>query len=115
MKYSVLVSSILAAVLLIGSTSCLVPPSPTPGPPQVSQTVKSDKQRITSPVASQSDLTALVKGNNVFALNAFQKIKKDDNLFFSPYSISVALAMTYAGARDSTERQMADTLNFTLP
>jgi serpin B len=38
----------------------------------------------------------------------------DGNLFFSPYSISTALAMTYAGARGETERQMADTLHFTL-
>ena len=37
------------------------------------------------------------------------------NLVFSPYSISLALAMTYAGARGETERQMADTLHFLLP
>ena len=42
-------------------------------------------------------------------------MERKGNLFFSPYSISIALAMTYAGARGETERQMADTLHFTLP
>ena len=37
------------------------------------------------------------------------------NLFFSPYSISTALAMTYAGSRGETEKQMAKALSFTLP
>src|SRR5262249_19657250 len=35
-------------------------------------------------------------------------------LFFSPYSISTALAMTYAGAREQTAAEMARTLHFTL-
>src|SRR6266404_3379114 len=35
------------------------------------------------------------------------------NLFFSPYSISTCLAMTYAGARGETESQMAQVLHFT--
>ena len=38
-----------------------------------------------------------------------------NNLFYSPYSISIALWMTYAGARGVTEEQMADTLHFLLP
>src|SRR5262249_15119395 len=37
------------------------------------------------------------------------------NLFFSPYSISTALAMTSAGARGDTAREMASALHFTLP
>jgi serpin B len=40
--------------------------------------------------------------------------EKEGNLFYSPYSISAALAMTYAGARGDTKKQMADTLQFYL-
>jgi len=39
-------------------------------------------------------------GNNCFALQLYQQLRGEKgNLFFSPYSISTALAMTYAGAR----------------
>jgi len=37
-----------------------------------------------------------------------------ENLFYSPYSISLALAMAYGGARGETEQQMAEALQFTL-
>jgi serpin B len=37
------------------------------------------------------------------------------NLFFSPYSISSALAMTYAGVRGETATQMAQALHFSVP
>ena len=48
-----------------------------------------------------------VKGNNKFAFEIFKEVfKKDGNVFISPYSISSALAMTYAGARNETEKQM---------
>ena len=40
---------------------------------------------------------------------------REGNLFYSPHSISLALAMTHAGARGETERQMADALGFSLP
>ena len=39
---------------------------------------------------------------------------QDGNLFFSPYSISTALAMTRAGAKGDTAAQMDKTLHFTL-
>ncbi len=59
------------------------------------------------------DVTSLVQGNTAFALDLFQKLKKtDENLFFSPYSISLALAMTYAGAEGNTQKEMQKTLHF---
>jgi len=55
----------------------------------------------------------IVKANNEFALELYAKLRgREGNLFFSPYSISTALAMTYAGARGQTESQMADVLHF---
>ncbi|GAK58509.1 proteinase inhibitor I4, serpin [Candidatus Vecturithrix granuli] len=57
----------------------------------------------------------LVEGNNRFALQLYQKLRTPDgNLFFSPYSISSAIAMTYAGARGETATQMAETFHFQL-
>ncbi|MGB8707528.1 MAG: serpin family protein [Dehalococcoidia bacterium] len=109
-QYLLMAATLLTAVLIV-FTACVTPPVT----PQVSQTLKSDKQRITSPIASQADLAAVVDDNNAFAFDAYQQIKGDENLFFSPYSISLALAMTYVGARTDTEQQMASTLHYTLP
>ena len=59
---------------------------------------------------------ALANDNNAFALELYAKLNGagKGNLFFSPYSISTALAMTYAGARGNTAAQMEKTLHFTL-
>jgi serpin B len=55
----------------------------------------------------------VVKGNNQFAFDLYAKLKEEKgNLFFSPYSISSALAMTYLGARGDTASQMAKVLHF---
>ncbi|MGA2257956.1 MAG: serpin family protein [Thermoguttaceae bacterium] len=63
------------------------------------------------------DVSAVVEGNNQFALDLYAKLRGEqaDNLFFSPYSISTALAMTCAGARGETEKQMAGVLHFPVP
>ena len=64
--------------------------------------------------ASDLDFTHLVQANRRFALDLYERLSRQEgSLFFSPYSLSAALAMTYAGARGETQRQMVKTLHFT--
>ena len=101
---------ILALVLLVPVIASTQLAQPAAG-----EVLQSDKERITSPNVTQSEQALLVEGNSAFAFELYQKLKeKGGNLFYSPYSISLALAMTYAGANGETAQQMADTLQFLL-
>jgi hypothetical protein len=63
--------------------------------------------------AEATDMKAVVDGNTSFALRLYGRLRSTEgNLVLSPYSISSALAMTYAGARGETARQMEQTLDF---
>ena len=65
--------------------------------------------------AVEPDVNALVQGNSAFALEFYVKLRGEaGNLFLSPYSISSALAMTYAGARGNTAAEMQQALHYTL-
>ncbi len=71
---------------------------------------------IPSNALAIKDINTLVSGNNNFALELYKRLSLEKgNIFFSPYSISSALAMTYAGAKGETAKQMARVLRFTLP
>jgi serpin B len=70
--------------------------------------------------AEKKVIPGVVKGNNEFAFDLYGQLSKQDlgkkgNLFFSPESISTALAMTYGGARGDTAEEMAKALHFGLP
>jgi len=76
---------------------------------------QSAEERQLEPQVEAAELDTLVAGNTRFALDLYQALRHEGaNLFFSPYSISLALAMTYAGALGDTEAQMAQALHFTL-
>ncbi|MBM3200641.1 serpin family protein, partial [Candidatus Woesearchaeota archaeon] len=60
-----------------------------------------------------SALESVVGANNRFALDLYmQYSSKDENIFFSPYSISTALAMTYEGAKGKTANEMKEVFHF---
>jgi serpin B len=87
------------------------------GPSSVSaDVIKSDNSRDLSPQVSETQLAALVKDNSEFALSLYKVLKdeKGGNLFYSPYSVSLMMAMAYAGARGETETQIADAMEFNL-
>ena len=74
-------------------------------------------QSETIPVVSSRVLSAaersLVAGNTQFAFDLYRKLHQGNgNLFFSPYSISLALAMVYTGSHGKTEEQIASVLHF---
>jgi serpin B len=123
--------TIIAAIMLLSLAGCTKTTStatttlPTTSPVTTSPTsqavgfkvLKADAPRVTAPNVSDTQLSSLVKGNSAFAFTLYQQLKKDNtgNLFYSPYSISTALGMTYAGAVGDTEKQMGSALHFTLP
>ncbi len=78
--------------------------------------VKQSITEVHSPsISTKRDDAAekIVAGNTEFAFDLYAQLKdQDGNLFYSPYSISTALAMTFAGAKGETAVQMADVLGF---
>jgi serpin B len=79
--------------------------------------VQSNLPRDTSPSVSSADSAQLARDDAAFAIDLYKRVAVDDsqNLFYSPYSISLALAMTYNGANGETAQQMAQALHFSLP
>ena len=69
-----------------------------------------DIQEVTKPGPVNN---SIVTANTRFGFNLFNEIRKTEqnkNIFISPFSVSVALAMTLNGASNETEQAMTDTL-----
>ena len=96
--------------------SASLPATNTDTPMIIEQTPIVPNLKIETPQVTNDDLAQLVEGNNNFAFDLYQALLPgSENLFYSPYSISLALAMTYAGAKADTEQQISEALHFNLP
>ncbi len=110
--------------LFLALTLCLTlvlsgcqPSSPAAPPAGTVSLLLSDRPRAAVSTAPEADQKTLTQANAALAVDLYQALRKQaqGNLVFSPFSLSQALAMTYAGARGQTAQQMAQTLHFTLP
>ena len=57
----------------------------------------------------------VIEANNQFALEFYTHVKdksEGENIFFSPYSISTAIAMMYEGARNKTAEEIQSVFHF---
>jgi serpin B len=70
--------------------------------------------RAVDTYATSESVDSLSDAMNGFSFEMYNElgIDSDENVFFSPYSIFVALAMTYEGARGDTAVQMKNVLGF---
>ena len=75
-----------------------------------------DSAKTAVPISLSQHQKDLVVANNAFGFNIFKTIMlaegNDKNVFISPLSISLALAMTYNGANGDTKTEMQNTLQF---
>ena len=105
---------VLFAVLILLLTGCSTIASLIPGGSN-SQVLVSELPRGDVSGITGDDLNQLTAGNRTFALDLYHQLETmDGNLFYSPYSISSALAMTYAGAEGKTAEEMAAVFHFLM-
>lgn len=77
--------------------------------------LRSNIDRQDDPAVDMDQVTDLTENNADFAFALYDELAKEkegENLFYSPHSISTALAMTYAGAEGNTATEMASALHF---
>ena len=103
-----LASICILAVLLAGCTG-----AGKPGPSGTEETPTPQP----SPGQQSSPLDTVIDTNNAFAIDLYRQLKRDpeyrdSNIFFSPFSISTALAITYEGAREQTADQIRSVFHF---
>ena len=102
-RLNVLLTALIIAALLLSACGS-------------GKVAESKLERVSNPDVAASEVEQLVAGNTAFGFDLYQVVRSSDgNVVFSPFSISLAFAMAYGGARGETGIQMADVLHYTLP
>ena len=114
MKYLIIVFTSLTLLL---SAACQVV-SEAPEPKEIEESgtfLSSGLQREMEPNVGENQVEQLAIDNTTFALAFYELIREyDENLIFSPFSLSLALSMTLAGAETSTQQAMLEALQFSM-
>lgn len=115
---TLVVSTTLAAALAAcGESTATNTGNPDTGgsAPEGIDLVRSSLEREEAELGETQGM-AFGESSRDFALDLYGQIRGEDgNLFISPYSISTALAMLYAGAKGETKSEMMSALHFDLP
>lgn len=78
-------------------------------------TITGQPNQLLAAEPDKAPVNHAVQANSGFALDLYKRLARENegkNLFFSPYSIATALAMTMEGARGETAEQMGNVLRF---
>ncbi len=111
-KYSSYIYLTLVGILLLVLTGCSNESPSLPGGTKPQEVVSelSREDMVDYPLEELAELAA---NNSAFAVDLYQQLaSQKGNIFYSPYSISSALAMTYAGAEGNTAEEMASVFHF---
>jgi len=79
--------------------------------PESNTSANDPNQKYEKPILG--NISELSEALNIFSFEIYKEFIKsgDENIFFSPYSIFIALAMTYEGARGQTAEEMMSILH----
>ena len=107
---------LLSACMCAGLAGCGTnTPGNNPGHTKTDSSVTSLTDNITV-TSVKSDITSfdqLKNGINEFSMNMYSALPADENIFYSPYSISSALSMLDVGANGATKKELENALGIT--
>jgi serpin B len=90
----------------------------TPNQPTINH--QAPPTEVKALISTSEGIAEVVTANNQFAIDMYQQIngqpdQADKNVFFSPYSLSTAMAMVYAAAEGETKAQIQKTFHYPAP
>ncbi len=102
---TVKIAVIILSIIVLASGCVTAPQSQTE-----SRTAPNTSSDVLSPMQTP-EVQGIADANNLFTLELYRRLPSGRNVFFSPFSIFIALAMTYEGARGKTAEEMGNVLH----